>query len=221
MTEQIRLVVIDHNTLLRRCLVSMLNRRRDFEIIGDGDCGIAALELARLHSPDIVLLEPKSDGCGPHLIQKIYAELPQTRVVALSMCCDETARECLLAGARGYVEKSCEPDDLVRGIKQVHAGELVVGSRALDSLLVNPDDTALQARTSSTLTPREIDVLRLVVEGRTNPEIARELYITEHTVKGHLARILGKLGVDNRVQLATYAIHHGIVDSPSEAANPL
>lgn len=212
MSQAIRLLLVDHNTLLRRCLASTLNRRRDLEVVGDTGCRDEALELARRLEPDIVVIEPDAPEGGPDLIEGLRAELPGAGVLALTHSHHDIARRALLAGARGCVEKSCEPEDLVRAIKQVHAGEMVVGSDAIDSLLGSLNESDEVPAESAVLTEREMDVLRLVADGHTNPEIARLLFITEHTVKGHLAKILGKLGLDNRVQLATYAMQHGLME---------
>lgn len=217
MSELIRLILADHNTLFRRCLASALNRRRDFDVVGNAASGRETLDLARSLRPDVVIVEPSLPDGGPDVIRSLCSILPDAGVLLLSSCCDEAIREALLVGARGYVAMTCEPEDLVRAIKRVHAGELVVGPQAIGSILEHLNGNVPHAAQSGgALTPREMDVLRLVAAGRTNPEIARELYITEHTAKGHLAKILGKLGVDNRVQLATYAIQHGLVDASAE-----
>lgn len=221
MSEPIRLIVVDHNTLLRRCLVAVLNRRRDLDVVGEAACGVEAVEVARTQHPDVVLLEPAAPECGLPLIRRLRHEMPDSGLLVLSMCSDNLASQALQFGARGFIEKTCEPDDLVRAIKQVHAGELVVGSGAVDLVLEKLNGSTDATPVCGVLTPREIDVLKLVAAGRTNPEIARELYITEHTVKGHLARILGKLGLDNRVQLAIYAIQQNMVDNPSGADQSL
>lgn len=214
MSQHIRLLLVDHNTLLRRCLASTLNRRRDFEVVGDAGAGREAMSLARSLQPDVVVVDPDTPEGGDGIIEQLCQELPDAAVLALTDRADEHARDVLLAGARGCVGKVCEPDDLARAIKQVHAGELVVGSQIMDAILESLHETGNPTAEPAGLTERELDVLRLVAAGHTNPEIARQLFITEHTVKGHLARILGKLGLENRVQLATYAYQHGLADYP-------
>jgi DNA-binding NarL/FixJ family response regulator len=127
-------------------------------------------------------------------------------VVLTEASTDPGVGGALQAGARGYLQKSCDPEALVRTIERVHLGELVVAAQAAP--LLNGHGRP-HARTEA-LTDRELEVLRLVARGRTNPGIAHELGITEHTAKEHLANILDKLGLENRVQVATYAVHHGL-----------
>lgn len=218
MSEAIRLLLIDHQTLLRRCLAAILNRKHCFQVVGDIATGCEALSLARSQRPDIIVIDPDTPQSGPELIELLCEELPDSVVVVLSSGDDDVAKQALLAGARGCAEKSCEPEDLVRTIKLARAGELAIAPRMVDVILQSlngppPFDVP------NGLTKRELEVLPLVVGGRTNPEIARELFITEHTVKGHLAKILSKLDLNNRVQLATYAVQHDLVASP-EAPEP-
>lgn len=217
MSQLIQLLLVDDNTLLRRCLASTLNRRRDLEVVGDTADRDEALELARALRPHVVVIDPDSINDGPELIEALREDLPDSAVLVLTHSHDDVARCAFLSGARGCLEKNCEPEDLVRAIKQVHSGEMVVGSGTIDSLLGSLGEPEPDPMESRGLTSREMDVLRLVAEGRTNSEIANALYITEHTVKGHLAKLLGKLSLDNRVQLAIYAIQHGLAASPEAA----
>jgi len=118
----------------------------------------------------------------------------------------------LRQGVRGYLEKSCDLEAVVHCLERVHAGEIVIASSLTEG--VPQDFESFRAGPSSSLTRREQEVLGLVADGLTNGEIARQLCITEHTVKSHLAKILGKLRVDNRVQLATYATEQSIRGGP-------
>ena len=214
MSEPIRVFLVDHHTLLRRCLAVMLNRRRGFEVVGDAASGNEALSLAGACRPDVVVVEPESPEGGVDLIARLCEEFPASAVIVLSHCYDDAAKNSLLAGARGCIDKTCEPQDLVRAIQRVHAGEIVMAPEMIDTILESLNGNEAPSPVHNGLTERELEVLQLVVAGLTNPEIARKLYITDHTVKGHLAKILGKLGLDNRVQLATYALQHGLVTDP-------
>ncbi|HEY8476923.1 MAG TPA: response regulator transcription factor, partial [Chloroflexota bacterium] len=139
-------------------------------------------------------------------------------VLVLTANRDEAvARRLLQAGARGYLDKDCDLDDLVHAIERVRLGELVVGSVGAETVLKALGDESPREPRPEGLTEREIEVLRLVAQGRTNTQIAAELCITEHTVKAHLAKILGKLGLDNRVQLAAYAMQRGLASASSAA----
>lgn len=210
-SDAIRILLVDHQTLLRRSLSVLLNRRRRFDVVGEAATGSEALAQARSLQPAVTVVEPDVPEGGPNLISELCRETPTCGVLVLTSGSPEDgAGRVLQAGARGYLDKSCEPDDLARAIERVHAGELVVSPGATDALLKDLGGETSREPAPSGLTEREVDVLRLVVQGRTNPEIARELCITEHTAKGHLAKILSKLALDNRVQLATYGLQHGL-----------
>jgi NarL family two-component system response regulator LiaR len=124
----------------------------------------------------------------------------------------------LRAGAQGYLRKTCGLNDLIRAIERVHAGELIVASVEAGAVLNELSSETTRESSASGLTARELDVVKLIARGWTNAAIARELYITEHTVKGHLVRILSKLKLENRVQLAAYATQQGLLDESESAA---
>lgn len=210
-------MLIDHHTLLRRCLAAVLNRRSGFHVVGDIATGSGALDLARSQRPDVILVDPETPECGSGLIELLCENVPDAAVVVLTPGHDDAVKDALIAGARGCVEKTCEPEDLVRTIRLAHAGELVMAPHVVNSILQSMTDQP-EPDANHLLTKRELEVLERVVEGRTNPQIGRDLFITEHTVKGHLAKILNKLNMDNRVQLATYAVQHGLV-TPLEQAS--
>ena len=131
---------------------------------------------------------------------------------------DGIVGRALEAGARGYLDKHCEIDDLVRSIERVHLGELVVAPSVAEAAVKDLARGQARDPTPSGISARQADVARLVAQGWTNQEIARELCITEHTVKAHLARILAKLGLGNRVQLATYALENGLLAPPKASS---
>ena len=207
MREPIRVLLVDHPGLSRHGLVALLSRRRGLRVVGEADTGIEALALARAVKPDVVIVETSVPAGGLKLLTELSRELPHGAMLVLTEASsDPGVSGALQAGARGYLQKSCDPEALVRTIERVHLGELVVAAQAAP--LLNGHGR-LHPR-SETLTDRELEVLRLVARGRTNPGIAHELGITEHTAKEHLANILDKLGLENRVQVATYAVHHGL-----------
>jgi len=211
MRTPVRLVLVDSPRLHLRGLAAMLNRRRGLQVIGEATSGPEALARIRALQPDVVVVDPAVPEGGPSLIAEICQEALACAVLVLTSSRGEgEARQALQAGARGYLDKDREPDDLVRAIERIHAGELVVGQAAADTVLKDLSGETSGTSGLSALTTREVEVLTLVVQGRTNPQIALELCITEHTAKAHLARILGKLGLENRVQLATYATQQGL-----------
>lgn len=221
MPNRIRVFLVDAPMLFRRCLASALSRRRRLEIIGEAATGSEALAAAPALRPDVVVVDPDVPEGGQRLIADLCQEVPACSLLVLTVAREEGAvGRALQAGARGYLEKNCDVGDLVRSIERVRAGELVVAPGLADS--VGKDLTASQTAEPRglVLTAREVEVLRLVALGQTNSWVARELFITDHTVKAHLAKILGKLGLENRVQLATYAMQHGLL-APGDAAPTL
>ena len=205
--EPIRVVLVDHPGLSRHGLVALLARRRGLRVVGEADTGMEALALARTVQPDVVIVEPAVPGGGLKLIAELCREVPRCAVLVLTEPTnDDAVGGALKAGARGYLQKSCEPEDLVRTIERVHLGELVVAAHNAPVL----NGHGRSQGSPDGLTDRELEVIRLVARGRTNPGIAHELGITEHTAKEHLANILDKLGLENRVQIATYAVQRGL-----------
>lgn len=210
MRTPVRLILVDSPTLHVRGLAAMMNRRRGLQVVGEATSGPEALARIRALQPDVVVVDPKVPEGGPSLIADICQEAPAGAVLVLTSSHGEgEARLALQAGARGYLDKDREPDDLVRAIERIHAGDLVVAQVAAVNVLKDLSGDSSGAPGLSILTTREVEVLNLVVQGRTNPQIAQELCITEHTAKAHLAKLMGKLGLENRVQLATYATQQG------------
>ena len=218
MQEPVRLLLVDSPTLHRRSLAAMLNRRRGLRVVGEAANGPEAIARIRLLQPDVAVVEPKVPDGGPALIAGLCQEGTSCAVLVLTSSSDEgEARQALQAGARGYLDKDREPDDLVRAIERIHAGDLVVSQSAANIVLKEITVPSPTEPRLGGLTTRELEVLQQVAQGRTNPQIARELCITDHTVKAHLANILGKLGLENRVQLATYATEQRIAPSADSA----
>ena len=206
-SEPIRVLLVDHPGLSRHGLVALLSRRRGLRVVGEADTGTEALALARALQPDVVTVETSVPGGGLKLVTDLSRALPRCATLVLTEpSSDPSISGALQAGARGYLQKRCAPEDLVHTIERVHLGELVVAAYPTPV----PNGHARSQASPEGLTDRELEVLRLVARGRTNPSIAQELGITEHTAKEHLANILDKLGLENRVQVAAYAVHHGL-----------
>ena len=160
----------------------------------------------RLREPDVIVVDPEVSDGGVKLVRQLAQTHRECGVLVLA----RSARTipvgpALQGGARGYLEKDCEPEALIEAIERVHAGELVITSALMEAVVQElASRRGLRSR-GMTLTVREIEVLQLVARGCSNQEIGRELVITEHTVKAHLAKIREKLGLESRVQLALYA----------------
>jgi DNA-binding NarL/FixJ family response regulator len=212
MPEPTRVLLVDAETLLRQCLTAQLNRRRGIRVIAEVATGEEAIEQTRALVPDVVVVDPELPQGGARLVRDLCHTLPNCGVLVLASPAHKDARSALRAGAHGYLSKDCRLEDLVQAIERVHVGELVVGSDVTDTVLQALHNETPRTSGPAGMTAREGEVLQLIVEGRPNAEIARKLGITEHIVKSHLASIMEKLGLDNRVQVATWALHHGFSD---------
>lgn len=216
--EQLNVLVADDHRLFRQGLIGLMKTRQDLvNVVGEAANGREAIEMVALLRPDLVLMDifmPEVDGLQATAhIRKHY---PGTIVVVLTSSEDEKhLYEAIQAGAAGYLLKDLDADELFQLISGARNNEVVM-TRALGARLLqyisNPPsqpDSPLE-EISRVLTEREIDVLRLVAQGASNPQIAEALYISINTVKVHLRNILDKLRLDNRTQAATYAISHGL-----------
>lgn len=217
--DTIRVLVVDDHEVVRRGLLAFLEGEPDLEVVGDADGGTQALDLLdQLESegrrPDVVVMDLKmSPVDGVESIRQIRARYAEVEVVALtSFTEEERVQAALEAGASGYLLKDSDVDQVAAGIRAAHRGELqldpVIARRLMSSLRAAPSD-ALVAQ----LTPRELEVLRLVGAGRSNKEIAAELSITERTTRTHVSNILRKLGVSSRTQAALWAVREGLMDA--------
>jgi two-component system NarL family response regulator len=202
---RIRILIAEDHLIARAGLGAIVNAQPDMAVIAEAENGEQARELYARHRPDVALMDmrmPVLDGIGA--IAAIRADFPQARIVALSTFGgDEDIRRALLAGAQAYLTKDVLHDDLIGAIRAVHTGRqyLPASVRAtLDAESPHPD-----------LSTREMEVLRLIVQGLSNKQIAFHLRIAEDTVKNHVKSILKKLGADDRTLAATKAIQRGII----------
>ncbi len=229
MNSPIRVLVADNEKIYREGLKVIFARHYDMRVVGQARTGVEACEKARRIQPDVVLMEvemPEMDGVSA--ARSILAELPNTRVAMLTASHAEAdVLNAIKAGAHGYITKDVSVAGLVESIRRVAQGEAVIppafASRLLRefaALTQGRDDEmrAVEADRAK-VTERERDVLRLLVQGATNRDIACQLVITENTVKVHLRNILEKLHLRNRQQAAAFAISSGLVRLHQEQAN--
>jgi DNA-binding NarL/FixJ family response regulator len=208
-------LVVDDSELIRVGLVTVLESDPELRVVAQGASGPEAVDLASEHQPDLVLMDVEMPGGGGlEATRDIVERSPMTRVLVVTMFdLDDYVVEALRAGATGFVLKTTPPADLIRAVKACVAGETVVGpsvmARLVDSFVRRPP--AAQVRDFDELTDRERDVLRAMSKGLSNAEIGKELYVAEATVKTHVARILAKLGVRDRVQAVVRAYQSGLV----------
>jgi len=202
----IRVLAVDDHPLLLKGIAALMAGETDMELVGEASNGYEALDLFRKHRPDITLMDlqmPEMNGIDA--IGAIRSEFPEARIIVLTTHPgDVQVSRALKAGARGYLLKSRLRKELLETIRAVHAGQKRLSSEAAAEVAEHAADIML--------TPREIDVLRLVAAGKANKEIGALLVMTEGTVKAHIKNILGKLGASDRTHAVTIALKRGVID---------
>jgi NarL family two-component system response regulator LiaR len=209
----IRVLVVDDQAIVRRGVRALLDTEPGIEVVGEAGDGAEAVRLVERLRPDVALIDLVMPGMGGLEAIRLLAEQDSgTRIIVLtSFATDENVFPAIKAGALGYLLKDSEPEDLVRAIRQVHRGEPSLHPEIARKVLLELNRPAerRQARTVDPLTPRELDVLRLVAKGLSNQDIARQLVLGETTVRTHVSSILGKLQLASRTQAALYALREG------------
>lgn len=210
----IRLIIVDDHIKVHQGIAAIIDAFDDLEIVGHASNGQEAITLVSEHHPDLVLMDvimPVMNGI--EATREIHAKMPHIRVLALSSFQDgDSVRAMLNAGAIGYVLKNASIDDLAHTIRAAHSGKIVLSPEAT-ALLLQPISTQAPARMSDFgLTQREREILRLVVNGKNNGEIASQLVISLSTVKFHVSSIFAKLNVTNRVEAARIAMEYSLLN---------
>lgn len=206
MAEKISVLLVDDHTLVRRGFRRILEDERDITVIGETGDGREAVGLALRLRPAVVVMDCALPGMsGLTALRQILDGDPKALVLMLSMHSEETlVRQALDAGARGYLLKSALDLDLVSAVRRVAKGETV-----LDPQLVRP--AALKGQRHESLTTRELEILQLIVSGKSNKEIASDLHLSVNTVAVHRANIMEALRLHNTAELVVYAIRNGLV----------
>ncbi|MEJ2735558.1 MAG: response regulator transcription factor [Anaerolineae bacterium] len=208
----IRVLVVDDHAIVRKGIRALLAEIADIEVVGEASDGQEAIDQADALSPDVILMDlvmPDVDGILA--TRRITADEAGPRILVLtSFAGDDKVFPAIKAGALGYLLKDSEPTDLVDSIRQVHRGEPSLQPSIAQKVLKELRHPSARPPTPDPLTDREMEVLRMVAKGLSNPEIAQRLVITEATVRTHVSNILSKLHLANRVQATLYALQEGI-----------
>jgi NarL family two-component system response regulator LiaR len=212
MAEQnrIRVMIVDDHTVVRSGIRYSLLDFDDLELVGEAGSGKEALQLCSQLEPDVILMDMMMPGMdGAATTRTVRQRHPQTQVIALTSFQEGTlVQEALRAGAVGYLLKDVQMDQLAEAIRSAHGGRSMLAPEAAQALA---EVAAKPASPGADLTPREREVLALIVEGKSNVEIARELGISLSTARFHVSTIMDKLGAANRTQAAILAVRFGLV----------
>jgi DNA-binding NarL/FixJ family response regulator len=204
--KPIRIALVDDHPLLRQGIAALLSDQPDLQLVGQASNGLEAIEQFRLHRPDVMLMDLQMPGMnGIDAMSAIRAEFPDARFVVLTTYTgDVQIVRALKAGARAYLLKSLLHRELLDTIRAVHAGQKRIPPEIAAELADHAADDAL--------TPREIEVLRLIAAGNANKIVADQLSITEETVKAHVKNILSKLDANDRTHAVTIGLKRGIIE---------
>jgi two-component system response regulator DevR len=217
MTDQsdarpLRLLVVDDHEVVRQGLVSLLERREHFQVVAEAGTAAEAVEMARKFEPDLVVMDVRlPDGSGIEACREIRSEFPNTKVVILTSYPDEEAvLSAIIAGASGYLLKQIRGRDLVASLESVGRGDSLLDPAVTEKVLdrVRRIATGTYTDELAQLTQQEQKILLLVAEGKTNKEIASEVFLSDKTVKNYVSSILSKLNLERRAQAAAFVARH-------------
>lgn len=211
-----RVLIADDEAVVRSGLRMILEAHDDIEVIGEASDGREALELAGQLDPDIVLMDirmPVLDGIDA--TRRLSTQVRPRVIVLTTYGLDENVYAAMKAGATGFLAKTDSPDELVHAVRAAAAGEPLLGREAtrrlIEHFLSGPEPNAAIPAGLATLTERELEVLKLVAQGLSNAELGRALFVSEGTIKTHMARLLAKLGLRDRLQAVVLAYECGLV----------
>lgn len=219
MTDPLRVLVADDQELIRTGFATIIDSQDDLEVVGTAPDGLAAVDLAHRHHPDLVVMDvrmPLLDGIeATRRLAGPGVEDPVKVLVVTTFNLDEHVFEALRAGAGGFLLKDAPREQLLQGIRTVAGGAALLDPDVTRRLVgryasrIRPADAPAPG---PPLAPRELDVLRLIAQGRSNAEIAERLVLSQETVKTYVSRILTKLDLRDRVQIVVHAYRHGLAD---------
>lgn len=210
----IKILTIDDHALFRSCMVDYLNAVDDLTVVGQAASPEQGYELALKSKPDIILVDLDLGGRdGMNLAERILRKMPETFVVILTAYKEEDQiARAMQIGARGYLSKDIAPDEMVSELRKIQRGEMIYPQRFLiNQARINVSRGNKKTNLPGDLTPREVEVLQWVSDGKTDKEIAVKLSISEHTIKNHMKSVRRKLGTSNRIQASLKAIDQGII----------
>jgi len=211
-SKKISVIIVDDHAVVRQGLSTFLELQGDIEVVAEASNGIEAIETVKEHQPDIVLMDlemPEMDGI--ETTRQIRAQHPDLKIIILtSFATKDKILPAIKAGASSYELKDISPSELVEAIRVTYQGETHLHPKVVKQLMENIAENTDQ-RNPEALTERELEVLKQIAAGLDNRQIAKELFISEKTVKTHISNILFKLDLDSRTQAAIYALKNNLV----------
>jgi DNA-binding NarL/FixJ family response regulator len=214
--EELRVLVVDDHDLFRTGLRNLLEEE-GVNVVGEAENGENAIRLASDLTPDVVIMDLNMPGVGGvETTRRLSSLAPLSRVVVLTISADDDdVMNAVMAGACGYLLKDSSIQELIAGIRAASEGESLISpqiaAKVLQRLRAQSKDVDAAETIRAELSDRELEVLKLIANGKDNAQIARELFISPKTVKNHISNILMKLQIENRIQAAVYAVRSGIV----------
>ncbi|MBN1351337.1 response regulator transcription factor [candidate division KSB1 bacterium] len=211
--DKIKVMIVDDHAIVREGLSSILAFEDDIEVVGEAVNGVDAIEAFQKLNPHLVLMDLQMPGMdGVQSIKKIKQINPEVKIIILTVFQDEEyVYEGIKAGARGYLLKDTSPDELVETIRKVNRGESLIEPFLATKVLDKFSELAKHEKPEHNLTPRELQIITLLSEGKSNKELAQDLYISEKTVKTHITHIFEKLNVRDRTEAVMRALKKGII----------
>lgn len=210
--EPIKVLLVDDHEMVRIGLSAVLGTEEDIEVVGEASNGQDGIRLALEYRPDVVLMDLVMDGMdGIETTKKLLKQMPECKVIVLtSYVDDEKMYPAIEAGAFSYLLKTSRAQEIAQAIRAAVQGRSVLESQVASKIMNRFRQPKQESAAHEQLTEREMEVLRLIAKGKSNQEVADELYIGIKTVKFHVTNILAKLGVEDRTQAAIYAVKHGL-----------
>lgn len=219
--QPIRVLLVDDHTLFRNGIKALLRRHKEFEVVGEAGDGLEGVKRAKSLKPDVVLLDIHMPGVsGKEAVRLIREEAPGCQVVMLTVSEDaEDLIAAVQAGARGYLLKNIDTDFLLESLRRAARGESVMAAQMTGKLLAGVRTMGREGaaeESAEKLSPREREIVVLLAKGASNKEIANTLNLAESTVKIHVQNVFKKLNLSSRVQVAVYAVEHGLAPRAEE-----
>lgn len=220
--SKLRILIADDHRIVRDGLRMILEKEQDMEVVAESDNGLETVELAKSLSPDLVVVDILMPGMnGIETTQKLLHEIPEIAILVLSMCEEKQfVIEALNSGAKGYLLKDCVATDLVIAIRNIITGGIPLSQKVTELIVkeyIQP--TTSKNNRSDDLSVRQVEILRLIAEGKNTKEIAFLLNVSKKTVENHRHNIMKKLGINSIAELVIYAIRKGIISVSKSSKN--